>query len=74
MRDTSTDADAAVRGAIRRVPPVERMRRMLEFSETMREIALSALRARHPGRTTIELVEMMVGERLRPLDSGSPEP
>ena len=64
MQDTSTAAADAVRAAIRGIAPVERVRQALAFSETTRAIALSNLRARHPHLTTLELVELMLGEVL----------
>ena len=70
MSDTSPYAARIVRDAIRRRDPVERMRDALVHSEAMRELALSGLRARHPGRTTVELVELMLGERLVPRAAG----
>jgi hypothetical protein len=64
MQDTSADAALVMRDAIRRIAPAERMRRALDYSETMRALALAGLRARHPERTTLELVEMLLGARL----------
>jgi hypothetical protein len=66
MRDTSPDAERAVREAIRRTDPIDRMRRDLAHSEMMRDLALSRLRARHPAMSTLALVEMLLGERLVP--------
>jgi hypothetical protein len=68
MQDTSAEAADAVRAAIRGIAPAERVRQALAFSETTREIALSNLRARHPHLTTLELVELMLGEVLIPRD------
>ncbi|MGQ0646225.1 MAG: hypothetical protein ACT4P7_01570 [Gemmatimonadaceae bacterium] len=64
MKDSSAEADAIVRGAIRRRDPVDRMMDALAHSETMRQLAMSRLRSRFPELTTIELVEKLVGERL----------
>lgn len=66
MDDTSALAAQAAREAIRRTAPVERMRRALAHSETMRELALSRLRVRHPELSTVALVERLLGERLMP--------
>jgi hypothetical protein len=74
MDDTSADASAIVLDAVRRTPPVERMRRALAHSEAMRALALARLRARHPGRPTIELVEILLGDRLRPREGGPDSP
>ncbi len=62
MTDTSPDAAAVAREAILRTPPVDRLRRALADSETMRELALSRLRLRYPERSTLELVEVLLGE------------
>ena len=64
MRDTSADAALVVCDAIRRTAPTERMRQALAHSEAMRALSLAGLRARHPERTTLELVEMLLGTRL----------
>ena len=66
MHDTAADAALVARDAILRVDPAERLRRALAHSEAMRELALTRLRARHPERGTLELVEMLLGERLIP--------
>jgi hypothetical protein len=68
MRDTSPHAERAVREAVRRTDPIDRMRRALAHSEMMRDLALSRLRARHRGMPTLALVEMLLGERLVPED------
>jgi hypothetical protein len=44
----------------------ERLRQALAWSETVRAVALARLRAMHPGRTDLELVELMTGARLTP--------
>lgn len=64
MRDTTPEAARVARDAIRRTDPVERMRRALEYSGTVRALALTPLRARYPELPTIALVEMLLGERL----------
>ena len=64
MRDTSVDADAMVVAAIRRTSPAERVAHALAWSEQVREVALRRLRSLHPGRTDLELVELMLGVRL----------
>lgn len=66
MMDTSPAAAALVRDAIGRRAPVDRMRDALAFSEAMREMALTRLRKRFPDRTTLELVELLLGETLIP--------
>lgn len=66
MHDTAPDAEAAVRAALLRRAPIDRMRDALALSAAMREVALARLRERFPGRTTLELVELLVGERLIP--------
>ena len=62
MHDTSPDAARVVREAIRRRDPIERMREALAHSETMRALALSRLRARHPDLSAPALVELLRGK------------
>jgi hypothetical protein len=64
MRDTRNDAAAAVRAAIKQVAPIDRLREALVHSERMRELSVARLRARYPERSTLELVELLLGERL----------
>jgi DNA-binding transcriptional regulator WhiA len=64
MHDTSNDAAAAVRAAIKQVAPIDRLREALVHSERMRELSVARLRARYPDRSTLELVELLLGERL----------
>jgi hypothetical protein len=64
MRDTRNDAAAAVRAAIKQVAPIDRLREALVHSERMRELSVARLRARYPDRSTLELVELLLGERL----------
>jgi len=66
MRDTSPEADAVVRAAIRRRPPVERMREALELSDALRALVLARLGRQHPADSPIALVERLTGEPLRP--------
>ena len=66
MMDTSPTAAALVRRATGRRAPVDRMRDALAFSEAMREVALARLRLRFPDRSTLELVELLLGETLIP--------
>ena len=64
MHDTRNDAAAAVRAAIRQLAPIDRLREALVHSERMRELSVARLRARYPERSTLELVELLLGERL----------
>ena len=64
VRDTSPLADQARLAAIRRLDPVERLRQAFELSEAMRELALTRLRAEHPGYPERELVERWMGHTL----------
>jgi hypothetical protein len=66
MRDTTPEAQEAVRIATVRTAPVQRLRDALAFSETMRELSLARLRARHPDRSTLELVEILLNQQLVP--------
>jgi hypothetical protein len=65
VRDTSPAAEAIVTAAIRRRPPVERMREALRLSSDLRTLALTRLRQQHPHDSPIELVERLTGESLR---------
>lgn len=69
LSDTSLAAEQVVLDAIRRTNPVQRMRQALALSESMRAVALDRLRTRHPDRTLLQLVALMLGE---PLDVGAP--
>jgi len=66
MRDTSPAADAVRLAAIRRIEPAERLRQAFALSESVRALALARLRAVHPGRTDLELVELFLGTQLVP--------
>jgi hypothetical protein len=66
MNDTRPEAAAVVREAIRRTPPVERMRQVLELSEQIRTLSLETLRRRHPNLSTLQLVELLSGQTLLP--------
>ena len=72
MRDTTPDAERVQLEAIRQMAPAERLRLAFELSESVRRVALAGLRARHPDRTDVELVEIMLGQPLVP--AGSPTP
>jgi hypothetical protein len=66
MHDTSPDAETVRLAAIRRMEPAERLRQAFALSESVRALALARLRAVHPGRTDLELVELLLGTRLVP--------
>jgi hypothetical protein len=66
MRDTQPEAEAMRLAAIRRMAPGERVRQALELSEWVRQLALAELRKHYPGRSDLELVELMLGVRLVP--------
>jgi hypothetical protein len=72
MRDTTPAAEQVQQDAIRRMAPAERIALAFELSEFVRRMALAGLRARHPDRTDIELVEMLLGRPLVP--AGLPTP
>lgn len=59
MGDTTRAAEQVWISAVRGVHPIERLRAALAFSESTRSLALSRLRASHPGRPDAELVEML---------------
>lgn len=60
--DTSLEAAAIVRRAIRRQSPAQRVEAAIALSESVRAMSLAAMRARFPERTTLELVAMITGE------------
>lgn len=66
MRDTTPEAQEAVRIATLCRAPIQRMRDALAFSEAMRELSLARLRARFPDRSTLELVEILLDQQLMP--------
>lgn len=66
MRDTTLAAEEVRLAAVRRLPPAERLRQVFELSEAVRRLVLAGLRERHPERTDVELIEMLVGGRLVP--------
>jgi hypothetical protein len=74
MRDTSTEAIAVVRATIRAIDPVDRLRAALAHSEAMRDLALARLRVRYPNRSTLELVELLLGQPLISKDHTSETP
>jgi hypothetical protein len=74
MRDTSAEADRVVRDAVRRMNPIERMRQALALSESLRQLSLARLRAKYPERSTVELVELLLGQPLPRPPRSSTEP
>ena len=66
MHDTSPEAAAVARAAVRRRPAVQRMRDARELSETLRTLAMARLRSLHPDDSPIALVERLTGESLLP--------
>ncbi len=66
MRDTTMAADRIRLAAVRQMEPAERLRQMFALSESARGLALSGLRERYVGLTDLELVEILLGQRLVP--------
>ena len=64
MRDTTKEASRVADAAIKKMDPVDRLRQSLAHSEAMRGLAIERLQAKYPGRSTLELVELLLGERL----------
>ena len=64
MSDTPRVAEEVRLAAIRRMEPAERLRQVFELSESVRRLALARLRERHPDRTDVELIEVLLGRRL----------
>ena len=74
MRDTTKAADELRLGVIRRMAPTTRLRQAFELSEWARSLAFTGLKARHPGCSDFELVEMLLGTRLLPAASPGERP
>lgn len=72
VRDTTPAAQEMRDAAIRRMEPSERVRLAFAHSEFLRELALTRLRALYPNRTDLELVGLMLGQRLGPSRSPAP--
>lgn len=66
MSDTRPEADAVRRAIILRRPPMDRLHDALRMSEELREVALVALRARHPDEPLLALMARMTGEPMVP--------
>ena len=66
MRDTTPEAEKIWLDAIRRMPPADRLRQALAFSEAMHRVTLAGLRRMHPGKSDLELVELALGVTLIP--------
>jgi hypothetical protein len=64
MHDTSSEAAAIARAAVRHRAPPQRMLDALEFSEALRSLAVSRMRHLPPNDTPIALVERLTGESL----------
>lgn len=62
--DTLQEADAVRVAAIRRERPAERLRQVLDLSESMRALSLAGLQRRYPNRSDLELVELLIGYKL----------
>lgn len=66
--DTSPEAAEVQAAILRRMSPGERLALAFEMSEEVRQLALSGLRARHPGwddaRLHDALLELMLGPDL----------
>lgn len=66
MTDTRPEAEAVRRAVIMRRPPMERLHDALRMSEELREVALAALRTRHPDEPLLALVARLTGEPMVP--------
>ena len=64
--DTTPEAAAVVRRAIRKQLPAESVNAAIALSESLRAISLATLRARFPDRSTLELVALVTGEPMVP--------
>ncbi len=72
--DTTPEAAALVLRAIKQQSPAQRVAAALALSESVRAISLTALRARFPDRSTLELVALITGESMVPTARSGPEP
>ena len=63
MRDTLPAADDVLREVIQRMPPAERVRQALAFSESVRLIAMARLRRDHPHLPEPALVARLMHDR-----------
>jgi hypothetical protein len=68
--DTSPEAYAIQTEARRQMSMEQRFDAMVEISELMREIALTGMRARHPGWSEVELMKELLRSQL----AGQPIP
>lgn len=66
VRDTTPAAEAVRLAAIRGMSAGERLQQAFALSETLRQLALTGLRARHPELSDVELLEMFLGAPLLP--------
>ena len=73
MRDTTTDVEAIRLQAVRQRPRTQRLRDALDWSESVRTLALQRLAEVHPELSRLELVELLLGERLLPDKAASGE-
>jgi hypothetical protein len=67
MTDTTAETAALVRSAILNQSPAQRVEAALALSESTRAASLATLRARFPGRSTLELVALITGEPMEPM-------
>jgi len=70
--DTTPEAAAIVRHAIRQQTPAERVHAAIALSESVRAISLATLQARFPERTTLQLVALITGESMVPSTRSGP--
>lgn len=70
--DTTPEAWARQREAIRRLGPEGRVAAAIEMSEAVREIRIDGLLARHPGWSRADAVRYIVRELLRAEAPGRP--
>lgn len=74
MRDSTLVAEQVRLEAIRRLEPAQRLHQAFALSESVRRLALASLAERYPGRTELELVEILLGAPLLPAGSRPPHP
>lgn len=72
MLDTTDEAERVQLAAIRAMSPGERLRQALELSETMRQLTLVGLRARHPGLSDSRLVALLLESEAPPTRRPTP--
>jgi hypothetical protein len=62
--DTALEAEVVRIAAVRRRAPADRLGQAMVWSDSLRRMALERLHRRHPDRSEVELVELLLGVEL----------